>query len=54
MRERERRQKFRSIEAQSIKGHSIFSNYSLGDDPGYPNFKDEFEKIKKNKYYKGI
>ena len=50
MRERERRQKFRSIEAESIKGRSIFSSYSLGDGPGYPDFKDEFEKIvEKNK-----
>ena len=50
MRERERRLKFRRIEAESGKGRTVFNSYSLGDGPGYPDFKDEFEKIvEKNK-----
>ena len=50
IRERERIQKFRNIESESGKGRTLFSSYSIGDGPGYPDFKDEFEIIvEKNK-----
>ena len=50
IRERERIQKYRRMEAESGKGRTVLSSYSLGDGPGYPDFKDEFEKIvEKNK-----
>ena len=49
IRERERRQKIRNMEADSGK-RRIFSRYSVGDGPSFPDIKSEFELlVEKNK-----